>query len=93
LAHRLVDEGADYLGVGPAYPTQTKSGLPDAIGPAGIRAVAEAVDVPVIAIGGVTPDRVAELLATGAFGVAVVGAVSGAPDPAAATRELLRALG
>jgi thiamine-phosphate pyrophosphorylase len=92
LARRLVAEGADYLGVGPAYPTQTKTGLPDALGPAGIRAVAEAVDVPVIAIGGITAARVAELLAAGATGVAVVGAVSGAADPGAATRELLRAL-
>lgn len=92
LARQLVAEGADYLGVGPAYLTRTKSGLPDALGPAGIRAVAEAVDVPVIAIGGVTAARVAELLAAGAAGVAVIGAVSGAADPGAATRELLRAL-
>jgi thiamine-phosphate pyrophosphorylase len=54
--------------------------------------VAEAVDVPVIAIGGVTAARVAELLAAGATGVAVVGAVSGAADPGAATRKLLQAL-
>ena len=92
-ARRLVAEGADYLGVGPAYPTTTKTGLPDALGPAGIRAVAEAVPVPVIAIGGVTADRVAGLLAAGAAGVAVVGAVTAAADPAEATRELLRALG
>jgi thiamine-phosphate pyrophosphorylase len=93
LARQLVAEGADYLGVGPAYPTRTKTGLPDALGPAGISAVADAVGVPVIAIGGVTAARVAGLLAAGAAGVAVVGAVSGAADPGAATRELLRALG
>ncbi|WP_369135387.1 thiamine phosphate synthase [Modestobacter sp. I12A-02662] len=92
-ARLLVAEGADYLGVGPAWPTSTKTGLPDALGPAGVRAVATAVDVPVIAIGGVTVARVADLLAAGAAGVAVVGAVSAAPDPRAATRELLRALG
>lgn len=91
-ARQLVAEGADYLGVGPAYPTTTKTGLPDALGPAGIAAVAGAVDVPVIAIGGVTAARVPELLTAGAFGVAVVGAVTGAADPGAATRELLRAL-
>lgn len=93
LARQLVAEGADYLGVGPAYPTRTKTGLPDALGPAGIAAVAEAVDVPVIAIGGVTAARVAELLGAGATGVAVVGAVAGAADPGGATRALLRALG
>lgn len=92
-ARLLVAQGADYLGVGPAYATTTKTGLPDALGPAGVRAVAEAVAVPVIAIGGVTAGRVGELLAAGAAGVAVVGAVSAAADPGAATRELLRALG
>ncbi|MGY2080582.1 thiamine phosphate synthase [Modestobacter sp. SYSU DS0657] len=93
LARQLVAEGADYLGVGPAWPTTTKTGLPEALGPGGIAAVAAAVDVPVIAIGGVTAARVPALLAAGATGVAVVGAVSAAADPAAATRELLTALG
>lgn len=92
-ARQLVAEGADYLGVGPAYPTTTKTGLPAALGPAGIAAVAHAVDVPVIAIGGVTATRVPELLAAGVWGVAVVGAVTAAPDPGGATVDLLRALG
>jgi thiamine-phosphate pyrophosphorylase len=91
-ARELVAAGADYLGVGPAYATTTKTGLPDPLGPAGVGAVAAAVDVPVIAIGGITADRVGELIAAGAAGVAVVGAVSDAPDPAAATRHLLREL-
>lgn len=92
-AAALVAAGADYLGVGPAYLTTTKTGLPDPIGPGVIAAVAHAVDVPVIAIGGVSAARVPELLAAGAHGIAVVAAVSGARDPAAATRELLAALG
>lgn len=91
-ALELVAQGADYLGVGPAYRTATKAGLPAALGPAGIAAVACAVPVPVIAIGGVTAERVTELLAAGVRGVAVVTAVSAARDPADATRELLRAL-
>lgn len=91
LARRLVAEGADYLGVGPAYPTTTKTGLPDALGPAGVGAVAGAVPVPVVAIGGITADRIPALLAAGVAGIAVVGAVSGAADPAAATRKLLAA--
>jgi len=91
-AAALVAAGADYLGVGPAFATATKSGLPDPIGPAGVGAVARAVPVPVIAIGGVTADRVPALLAEGAYGVAVVGAVVDAADPAAATRSLLEAL-
>jgi thiamine-phosphate pyrophosphorylase len=93
LAAALVADGADYLGVGPAYPTSTKDGLPDALGPAGVGLVAGAVEVPVIAIGGITVERVPELLAAGAHGVAVVGAVSDAADPARAVRRLLAALG
>jgi len=92
-ATAAVAAGASYLGVGPAYPTATKTGLPDALGPAGVAAVAAAVpQTPVIAIGGITADWVAPLLAAGAYGVAVVGAVSAAADPRAATAELLAAL-
>jgi len=88
----LGPEGADYLGVGPAYATATKAGLPAPLGAAGVGAVASVVQMPVIASGGVTAARVPELLVAGAYGVAVVGAVSGAADPAAAVRELLRVL-
>ena len=92
-ARALVGEGADYLGVGPAYRTTTKTGLPDPIGPAGVAAVAAAVGVPVVAIGGITADRIPELLAAGAAGIAVTAAVSDARDPGAATRALLHSLG
>ncbi|MFI6229142.1 thiamine phosphate synthase [Micromonospora echinospora] len=87
-----VAAGATYLGVGPCHATTTKDGLPPPIGPDGIRAVAEAVPVPVIAIGGVTVATVPALRAAGAYGVAVVGALSTAADPARATAELLGAL-
>ncbi|MDZ5446249.1 thiamine phosphate synthase [Micromonospora sp. 4G57] len=91
-AAEAVAAGASYLGVGPCHATTTKTGLPAPIGPAGVRAVAAAVDVPVIAIGGVTAASVPALRAAGAYGVAVVGALSGAADPARATAELLGAL-
>lgn len=91
-ARALVAAGADYLGVGPAFSSTSKVGLPAPLGPSGIAAVCTAVPVPVIAIGGVTASRVGQLLAAGAHGVAVVAAISAAPDPAAATREFLHAL-
>lgn len=84
--------GATYLGVGPAYATTTKGGLPPPLGPDGVGLVAAAVDIPVIAIAAVTAGRIPELVAAGAHGVAVVAAISDAADPAAATEELLRAL-
>jgi len=91
-ARQAAADGASYLGVGPAYATSTKDGLPAPIGVTGITAVARSVDLPVIAIGGVSATRVAELRAAGAYGVAVVGAVSEAVDPGAATAALQRAL-
>ena len=84
--------GASYLGVGPAYATTTKAGLPAPLGPDGVGAVAAAVQIPVIAVAAVTADRVAPLLEAGAYGVAVISAVSDADDPARATEALLRAI-
>jgi len=91
-ARALVAAGATYLGVGPCFATVTKAGLPDPIGLAGVAAVAVAVDVPIIAIGGIRVGQIAELRAAGAYGVAVVDAVSGADDQAGAVRDLSRAL-
>jgi thiamine-phosphate pyrophosphorylase len=91
-AAEAVAAGASYLGVGPCHATSTKGGLPAPIGPDGVRAVVEAVDVPVIAIGGVTAASVPALRAAGAYGVAVAGALSGSADPARVAAELLGAL-
>ena len=87
-----VAEGADYLGVGPTYATSTKTGLPPALGPEAVGAVAKAVSVPVIAIAGITLERVPEVLAQGVHGLAVVSAVTRADDPGRATADLLAAI-
>ena len=85
--------GASYLGVGPAFVTTTKTGLPSPLGAGAVGAVAAAVpDTPIVAIGGVTAGNARSLIEAGAAGVAVVGAVATAPDPARATEDLLRAL-
>ena len=91
LARAAVAAGADYLGAGPAFKTGTK---PDkaVIGPAGVAAVAEAVPVPVFAIGGVEPSNVAELVAAGVHRACVIRGLAAAPDPEAAARELKAAL-
>jgi len=90
LAHE--GAGASYLGVGPAYATTTKAGLPPALGPEGVGAVATAVAIPAVAVAAVTTERVAPLLEAGAYGVAVISAVSDAADPARATEALLQAI-
>jgi thiamine-phosphate pyrophosphorylase len=91
-ARRAVAAGATYLGTGPAYVSTTKSTLPTPIGPAGVALVAAAVPVPVIAIGGVTEETAAALLAVGAHGVAVVAAICSAPDPRDAAARLAKAV-
>jgi thiamine-phosphate pyrophosphorylase len=86
--------GASYLGVGPAFETVTKAGLPSPLGAAAVGAVAAAVpDTPIVAIGGVTAGNARSLIEAGASAVAVVGAVATAADPGRATGELLRVLG
>ncbi|MDA8061591.1 MAG: thiamine phosphate synthase [Actinomycetota bacterium] len=88
-AEAAVAAGASYLGTGPAFTTSTKVGLPAPIGLEGVAAVASAVTVPVVAIGGVTAAHVADLVAAGAHGVAVIGALSDASDPGAAAAEIV----
>ena len=88
-ARRAVNEGADYIGCGTVYATPSK---PDAGAPIGLerlRQVVEAVDVPVLGIGGVAPEHATEVAATGAAGCAVIGSVMAAQDPEAAVRALL----
>lgn len=91
-ARQAQADGASYLGVGPVYPTASKAGLPEPIGLDGLAAVCAAVRIPVLAIAGITAARVADVLAAGAHGVAVIGAIAAADDPGRATRELLDAI-
>jgi thiamine-phosphate pyrophosphorylase len=91
-ARALVADGATYLGVGPTFVTRSKRGLPEPIGVEGVRAVARAVEVPVIAISGITPGTVDDVIAAGAYGVAVISAVADSPDPHIATHDLLMAV-
>lgn len=88
---RAAADGADYLGVGAVYGTRSKAGLEDeAIGPDRVREVLEAAGLPGVGIGGVTAGNAGVVYAAGA-GVAVLGAVMGADDPARAVRRILRA--
>ena len=81
------DDGADYIGFGPVFGTASKANPAPAPGLDGLAAACAAVRVPVVAIGGLTPERVADVLGAGAWGVAVLSAVVCAPDvPAAAAR-------
>lgn len=90
-ARRLVDDGADYIGCGTVYQTSSKLDAGETIGLGGLQAVVDAVSVPVVGIGGVDADGAREIASeTSAAGIAVIGAVMGAPEPATAVRDLLR---
>ncbi len=83
-------DGADYLGAGAVFPTGTKDS--SVIGVEGLARICSAVDIPVVAIGGVGTANADQVIAAGAAGAAVVSAVFAAKDPAAATAELLHAV-
>jgi thiamine-phosphate pyrophosphorylase len=84
-----IEEGADYLGCGPAFATPVKP-QKKVIGPRGVAAVAQAVgpSVPVFAIGGIDASNIEQLAAAGLRRACVIRAVSDAPDPESAARRL-----
>ena len=90
-ARRAQADGADYIAVGAMFPTQTKPDF-ELVGPALVRAVRPEIRVPLVGIGGITPQNVGKVIRAGADGVAVISAVCAAPDPAAVTHEVLRAI-
>jgi thiamine-phosphate pyrophosphorylase len=85
---QMEQAGADYLGVGDVYGTPSKPDAGTPIGIAGLAEVIRAVSIPVVAIGGITPDNARAVIEAGAAGVAVISAVMSAPDPEAEARRL-----
>ncbi len=81
-------DGADYLGVGPVFATNSKQDAGEPIGLERLREIAEAVSIPVIAIGGINTDNAASVIEAGAGGIAVISAVMAAENPREATRRL-----
>jgi thiamine-phosphate pyrophosphorylase len=95
---RAVAGGADYLGFGPIYETRTKANPDPVQGVAGLAAAVRAAGgppaqggVPIVAIGGVTPERAAELAAVGAHAACAIASVNRAEDPVAAGRRIAAA--
>jgi thiamine-phosphate pyrophosphorylase len=86
-ARSAASAGADYIGSGPAFATPVKKEKA-VIGPAGVAAVAAAVDVPVFAIGGIEEANVAQLTALGLRRICAIRSLADAPDPEKAARRL-----
>jgi len=90
-ATRARDDAADYIAVGSMFETATKPDF-ELVGPDLLRRIRPLTTRPLVGIGGITHDNIADVIRAGADGVAVVSAVCGAPDPAAATRRFLAAI-
>ena len=91
---RIAAQGADYIGCGPFRFTTTKKNLAPVLGGEGYRDIIAkmrnaGINIPMVAIGGITPDDIDEILATGVQGIAVSGTVLNADDPVAMMKSLL----
>lgn len=92
---RLALQGADYIGCGPFRFTTTKKNLAPVIGIEGYREIIEkmevaGIDLPVVAIGGITADDIDDILATGVRGIAVSGTVLRAENPVAMMKQIIQ---
>ncbi len=87
-ARQAVLDGANYIGVGPTFPSNTKR-FEQFPGVELLRAVAEEIRLPAFAIGGIDRENLGEVLAAGFTRIAVSGAITAAADPAQAAKELL----
>jgi thiamine-phosphate pyrophosphorylase len=84
---------ADYVGIGPLFTTGSKGDAGKAIGIEGFKKLAELSGRPAVAVGGLTGDRAAQVMAAGAAGIAVINAIFKADDPESAARAIAAAIG
>ena len=89
-AIRAEADGADYVNVGPIFPTQTKDNVPEFLGPASIPRISGKINIPFTVMGGINIDNIDEVLNAGAKRVAVVSAVTKSDDISGAVKALRR---
>lgn len=86
------EQGADYIGVGPVFPTKTKVDVVDPVTVAYVRQVAERIRIPFVAIGGIKLSNVDEVLAAGATRICAVSEIVGSSDIVGTCQAFLRKL-
>ena len=91
-ARQAQKDGADYIAIGPIYPTSTKGHEPS-VGIEIIHEISEAVSIPIIAIGAITLENLDEVLKAGASRIAVCSAIIGSKDIYSSTRQFKEKLG
>lgn len=89
---RAVATSADYIAVGPVFPTVTKANPDPTVGVEFIRNVRSLTEKPIVAIGGITLENAAQVMASGADSVAIISDVLCAPNPVERVRRYLTAL-
>ncbi len=91
-ARKCVLEGADYVGLGPVFPTSSKDDAGPVTGIEKLEQVAREIPIPIIAIGGVDSENIPEVMGAGAHGIAVISAVCCQEHPDRAARAMYDAL-
>ena len=87
-AKKAQKDGADYIGTGAVFPTQTKDDA-DSVTKQELKEIVESIDIPVVAIGGINLDNASELIDTGIKGLSVVSAIMSSDNPKKSSEELL----
>ncbi|AMD18098.1 thiamine-phosphate pyrophosphorylase [Methanobrevibacter sp. YE315] len=88
-AKKAQEDGADYIGTGAVFPTATKDDAPK-ITKKDLKEIVDSIEIPVVAIGGITLDNASELLDTGIAGLSVVSAIMSSDNPKKSSEELLK---
>ena len=88
-AKKAQKDGADYIGTGAVFPTQTKKDA-DSVTKQQLKEIVESIDIPVVAIGGITLENAIELKDTGISGLSVVSAIMSSDNPKKSSEELLK---
>lgn len=94
---RLHKQGADYIGCGPFRFTTTKKNLSPILGLDGYKSIVLkmkelGIDLPIVAIGGITVEDIPSVMGTGVSGIALSGAILGAPDPVKMTARIIETI-
>jgi thiamine-phosphate pyrophosphorylase len=90
LAQKAELQGADYLGVGPVFHTESKEKAKKPMGIKQLSMIREDINIPILAVGGINPQNAAEVMATGVDGVAVISAVFGSKDPQSSIQKIIQ---
>jgi thiamine-phosphate pyrophosphorylase len=88
-AKKAQKDGADYIGTGAVFPTKTKDDAPS-VTKQELKDIVESIDIPVVAIGGITLENAHELIDTGISGLSVVSAIMSSDNPKKSSQELLK---